>query len=128
MSNFDMEKKINITLPYNTDIRINAKTINRRFTKNPKYTAYQELVEWEIIKQGNFLGFEPKQKVYIGCMIYRPDFKCDVSDAFTKGIFDAISKTIMVDDRYFAIKYWDWKLCKERPRLEIEIFQDLTTN
>ena len=121
-----MEKKISITLPYCTDIRINAKFVNKRFTKNKKYSAYQELIAWEIIKQGNFLGFEPKKKVYISCIVYRPDYKCDVADAFTKGIFDAISGTIMVDDRYFAIKKWDWELCKTNPRLEIEISQDLT--
>ena len=114
--------QFSFTLDYNTCISVNAKYSSRNFSKSKAYKEYQEHVQWQILRTGKYQTFDPEKKVYIAGMVYRPDYRSDI-DNFIKGIFDAISSMIGVNDNRFAIKYWDYEICKENPRIEITVSQ-----
>ena len=62
-----------------------------------------------------------KRKLWVKLMIYRPDMLADPSN-FVDAINDAVKIATGVDDNQYSGSY-DWKIDKEKPRIEITVEQ-----
>lgn len=115
------------TLPFNTGLSKNrAKTIRGRGVKKfigltDEYKAIKaectEMIKNSI--QGEFID---KQRVYIDVMVFKRDNRLD-SHNLIEGLFDAIELAIGVNDRWFVIERYDWKIDKTFPRIELTVVQ-----
>jgi len=61
-------------------------------------------------------------KLFVNVVVYRPDMRADPVN-FLDAILDGVKVATGVDDRYYSGS-WDWQLDKEKPRIEITVWQE----
>lgn len=64
-------------------------------------------------------------KVWIDIRVEMPEHRGDAIN-FLDGIADSVKKAIDVDDRWFAVRYIDWAIVKQNPRIIIGVGQEAT--
>jgi hypothetical protein len=64
-----------------------------------------------------------QNKVWLDFMVEKPNHKGDAIN-IVDGVCDALKVAIGLDDRWFSIRWLDWKIVKENPHIFIGIGQD----
>lgn len=112
--------QVSITIPYISCLSKNQmwkKDKNGKIYLNPATAAEMDAIAMQLPSY----DWQPKVKVHVEIMVYRPNFYMDPPN-FVDTIVDAVKVGIGVDDRYFAGK-WDYELDKLNPRIEITVRQ-----
>lgn len=61
-------------------------------------------------------------KIYLDCVVFKTRTNTD-SINFIDGVADCLKRVILVDDRYFCIKNWDYEVDRVNPRIVLRLFQ-----
>lgn len=64
----------------------------------------------------------PKTKIWVLWTVFKPDNRSDSANT-VDGVLDGVKEAVGVDDRWFA-HGTDWKIDRENPRMEIEIYAE----
>lgn len=123
----EMCQILRFSIPYTTHLLKNhVLTMSRRggrnfvFLRKETRTA-QEYISWTVRAAG--LKWK-HNKVWIDIYSEKPDHKSGDAINLVDRICDAIKVAIEVDDRWFCIRYVDWTIKKQDPKIYIGISQE----
>ena len=115
------------TCTYNSALSKNQRfTIGRsRVYKNAKATAAENTLfhELRLLKKTKWY----QNKIYMDVVVFKPRVDVDAVN-FVDAIADVLKRVILVDDRYFSIKSWDWHLDRIDPRIIVKVYQPARRN
>ena len=120
---------LKITFPYNSDLSENRRLgwspqSGRMYAQSGYKQAKAALVlAISFAKAQERAKFAPRKRVWVALRVYRSNKYSDAANSL-KGVLDAISEAIGVNDRYFDGSFHGL-IDRKNPRLEIEILQDL---
>lgn len=60
-------------------------------------------------------------------VVFKPRVDVDAIN-FVDAVADVLKRCIMVDDRYFSIKSWEWHLDRAEPRIIVKVYQPVRRN
>lgn len=115
-------KRLYLTLPI--PVSVNHCYFTTRFgkkilTKKAKdwFKAATEIIVREIQRQQ--WGYTQKTKIIAECCVYWQDLRTRDTNNLEKTLCDALQDYVLDDDCYLLVRWIDWKIDRQSPRLEM---------
>lgn len=65
----------------------------------------------------------PQRKTYVDILVQKPDHRGDAVNV-VDFICDALKNALSVDDRWFSLRFVDWQIIKDQPKIYIGVGRD----